>query len=189
EEYSDGVWLVELAPLADSALVPAAVAASLGVRERPGRPLLETLVRSLEPRTLLLVLDNGEHLVGACADLAQTLLTTCRGLRILATSREPLRVPGEATWRVPSLAVPEIGRLASPDDVAAYAAVRLFVERARAVRPGFCLTSTNAAAITEVCARLDGLPLAVELAAACLAALTIEQVVARLGDAFRLLTR
>src|SRR5581483_5145793 len=149
EEYSDGVWLVELAPLADSALVPAAVAASLGVRERPGRPLLETLVRSLEPRTLLLVLDNGEHLVGACADLAQTLLTTCRGLRILATSREPLRVPGEATWRVPSL-----------DDVAAYAAVRLFVERARAVRPGFCLTSTNAAAITEVCARLDGLPLA-----------------------------
>ena len=165
-EFADGVWLIELAPLADSRLVPQAVAAVLGVREQPGQPLLATLADALRRRTLLIVLDNCEHLVGACAALADALLRTCPDLRILATSRQPLGVAGEAIWRVPAMIESE--------------ATRLFVERARAVEPGWDLTERNAAAVAEVCARLDGIPLAIELSAARVPGLSVETLAGRL---------
>jgi non-specific serine/threonine protein kinase len=187
-DYPDGAWLVELAPLADPALVPQAVARALGVAESPGRPLVETLVAALRLRQpLLLVLDNCEHLVDACARLVEALLD-CPTVRVLATSREPLAIGGELTWRVPSLGVPDDQRDRPAAAVAGCAAVRLFVERAGFARPGFALTPENTAAVAEICVRLDGIPLALELAAARVAALSVEQIADRLDDRFRLLT-
>ena len=202
EAYPDGVWFVELAPLAEPALVPATVATTLGVHEQPGRPVAEGLVAVLAPRTVLLLLDNCEHLAGACAALADALLRACPCLRILATSREALGVAGETVWRVPSLGVPdsefrvpgEGGQPGTdPAPAAQHAAlvnseaVRLFAERACSVRPDFALSVRNAPAVAEVCRRLDGIPLAIELAAALVGVLTAEQIGARLGDRFRLL--
>ena len=194
--YPDGVWLVELAPLADGALVPRAALAAVGGREGPGRPPLDALVEHLRPRAALLVLDNCEHLLEACAALADALLEACPGVRLLATSRAPLGVAGEAAWPVPPLPVParpETGAAApgpppDPAALARFAAVRLFVDRAAAVRPGFALTAANAAAVAAICARLDGLPLALELAAARVRVLPPEQLLGRLDDRFRLLT-
>jgi non-specific serine/threonine protein kinase len=197
--YPDGIWLAELAALADPALVPQAVATATGVRERPGRPLVATLTDALEPKRLLLVLDNCEHLVAACARLADALLRACPHLTVLATSREALGIAGETVWRVPSLSAPEetgaagreVPAAGAPDvagDLARYAAVRLFCERAAAVRPGFALTAESAPAVAQVCARLDGIPLALELAAARVRVLPPQQLLARLEDRFRLLT-
>lgn len=183
----DGVWLVQLAPLADSSLLPRAVAAAVGVRGTAGRPLVDTLADALAPRRLLLVLDNCEHLIAACARLAETLLLGCPHLRILATSREPLHIPGEITWRVPSLALPTGGPLASPQSLAQVEAVALFVERARARQPGFALTAQTAPAVAAICRDLEGLPLGIELAAAQMDALAPEQIAARLDDALQLL--
>jgi predicted ATPase/DNA-binding SARP family transcriptional activator len=187
-EYPDGMWLVELAPLADPTLVPKAVAAALGVREEPGRDLLTTLVDYLRHRELLLLLDNCEHLVGACASLVQSLLRACPYLRILATSREGLRIGGEATWLVPSLSVPDTGILPPVRDLVEYEAVRLFVDRVRSHRPRFELTEENARSVAEICQRLDGIPLAIELAAARARAMTVEQIATRLDNSLRLLT-
>jgi predicted ATPase/class 3 adenylate cyclase len=186
--YPDGVWLVELAGLSDPGLVPQAVASALGVPEQAGRPLTETLAAYLEERRVLLLLDNCEHLVGACATLAEALLRACPDLRLLVTSREPLRIPGELTWRVPSLSLPDPAMLPPVGDLAAYEAVRLFVERARAIRPGFVLTEQTAPAVAHLCHRLDGMPLALELAAARIGTLTPEQIAARLDDSMALLT-
>ncbi|MBI4278278.1 MAG: tetratricopeptide repeat protein [Armatimonadetes bacterium] len=188
EEFRDGVWLVELAALADPALIPQAVASALGVREEPGRPLLATLTDHLHPRHLLLILDNCEQVVAACARLAEALLRACPTLRVLATSREPLGIAGETTWRVPSLSLPDPQRLPSLEHLAQYEAVRLFVDRAAAVQPSFVLTPRNAPAVAQVCQRLDGIPLAIELAAARARVLTVEQIARRLDDRFRLLT-
>jgi predicted ATPase/class 3 adenylate cyclase len=192
DAHPDGVWLVELAALADPAIVPQTVAAAAGVREAPGRPVLSTLTDALKPRRLLLVLDNCEHLLDACARLADALLRACPHVRLLCTSREALGIAGEAAWRVPSLPVPADGGAAAPAPGAAglagYAAVRLFAERAAAVRPGFALTADSAAAVAQVCARLDGIPLAIELAAARVRVLPPQQLLARLDDRFRLLT-
>ena len=189
EGYPDGVWLTELAALSDPALVPQTVAAALGVREVPGRPMLETLLYYLERKKLLLILDNCEHLVAACAQLVGELLRTCPGLRILATSREPLGIQGEIDWRVPSLSLPDRRQLPSFERLAQVEAVRLFVERAVAAKPTFALTPENAAPVAAVVQRLDGIPLAIELAAARVPALSVDQIAARLGDRFRLLTR
>jgi predicted ATPase/DNA-binding CsgD family transcriptional regulator/DNA-binding XRE family transcriptional regulator len=186
--FPAGVWLVELAPVADPALVPHAVAAALAVRDAPGAALLDGLVAALRPRALLLVLDNCEHVLAACAALAERLLAGCPGVRILATSREPLQIAGERQRPVPPLAAPDPGRPAAVDDLARYPAVRLFVARAQAVVPGFVLTPENAAAAAQVCARLDGIPLALELAAARVGVLAVAQVAARLDDCLRLLT-
>jgi predicted ATPase/transcriptional regulator with XRE-family HTH domain/Tfp pilus assembly protein PilF len=186
--YADGVWLVELASLADPALVPQAMAAALGVREQANRPVHETLGRSLGPKHLLLVLDNCEHVLGACAALAETLLRGCPEVRILTTSRQVLGVAGEAAWRVPSLAVPEATGREPLDRLVEYPAVRLFAERARAVRSGFTITPRNAPAVAEICRKLDGVPLAIELAAARVKMLSPEDIAARLHDRFRLLT-
>jgi non-specific serine/threonine protein kinase len=186
--YADGVWLVELAATADPALVPQAVASALNVREDPRRPLHETLSDALAPRELLLLLDNCEHLVTACAVLADNLLRGCPCLQILATSREPLGVPGETVWRVPSLTVPDPRVALGTDEVACYEAVSLFVERARSALPSFALGDLNAATVAELCRRLDGIPLAIELAAARVRALSVEQIAARLNQRFQLLT-
>jgi predicted ATPase/class 3 adenylate cyclase len=188
DRFPDGVWLVELAPLADPALVPQAVATVLDLREDAGRPLLATLTDFLRGKDLLLIIDNCEHVVDACAQLAETLLRACPQVRILASSREALGIAGEVAWRVPSLATPDPHRLPGIETLTQYEAVQLFVERAQSVLPGFTLTNANAPALAQVCARLDGIPLAIELAAARLRVLTVEQIAARLDDRFRLLT-
>ena len=188
EAFAEGVSFADLAPLADAALVPQEAAAALGVREEAGRPILETMQEVLRPRRLLLVLDNCEHLVAACAQLADTLLHGCPLLTILATSREALNIAGEMVWPVPPLSVPTQAEKRSPDELLHLEAVRLFVERARTAVPSFALTDANAAAVAEVCTRLDGLPLAIELAAARVRLLGPDQIAARLGDRFRLLT-
>jgi predicted ATPase/class 3 adenylate cyclase len=188
EEHPDGVWLVELAALADPALVTQTAAAALGVREEAGRPLIETLVDYLKPKALLLVLDNCEHLLSACAQLAEHLLRACPQLRMLATSREGLGIAGELTYRVPSLSLPEPRQLPPVERLMEYEAVRLFAERAVFTEPCFAMREQNAPAVARVCQRLDGIPLAIELAAARLKALPVEQIAVRLDDRFRLLT-
>ena len=193
DTFSDGVWLVELAALTDPTLVAVAVATTVGVHEEPGVPLLTTLTRSLRGKNLLLLLDNCEHLIAACAELAETLLRSCPAVRILASSREALGIAGETTLRVPSLAMPAPGTGALPalppgGSLLRYEAVRLFVDRAQAVQAAFRLTPTNAPAVLQICRRLDGIPLALELAAARVRLLPVEAIAARLDDRFRLLT-
>ncbi len=187
ERFPDGVWLVELASLVDPDLIPQRVAAALGVREEPIRPLLLTLKDYLQSKELLLVLDNCEHMVDGCASLVETLLRTCPNLRIIATSQHALRIAGEWTYRVPSLALPDLDSLLPVETLAQCEAVRLFVERARASRPEFAMTRENARAVAHVCHRLDGIPLAIELAAARLKLMSVEQTAARLDDRFHLL--
>jgi non-specific serine/threonine protein kinase len=186
DQYPDGVWLVELASLSDPLLVPQAIATPLGVRAEAQVSLERSLLNFLRPRRMLLVLDNCEHLVSACAQVADTLLRACAGLQILATSRQPLRIPGEWTWRVAPLPVP--GTLEAPTarQLLEFAAVRLFVDRASAAA-GFALTDQHAPAVARVCQRLDGIPLALELAAARVAALGVGELSFRLDDALRLL--
>ena len=187
DQFVDGVWFVDLTPTSSPALVPRSVAGALGVREVQAAPILDALLGFLRRKRLLLVLDNCEHLIDACAKLADRLLTACPDLHVLATSREPLRIDGERRWPVQPLAVPDLNGQPTFDALAGTAAVRLFVERARAIDPGFALTEANAASVAQVCARLDGIPLAIELAASRLGVLEVEQVAARLDDAFRLL--
>src|SRR5262245_61552596 len=162
--FADGVWFVELAGLGEPTLVPDALAATLGVREQAGQPILATLAAHLEERQSLLVLDNCEHLVLACAILVESLLQASLRLRVLATSREALRIEGETIWRVPALSTPGLRSTAIAERVPAadllpYEAVRLFVDRARAARPAFALSDGNAGAVTQLCRRLDGIPL------------------------------
>jgi non-specific serine/threonine protein kinase len=187
--FKDGVWFVELAPVTDPTLVVPTVATVLDLHDEPGRPLLDTLLDSLRHRELLIVLDNCEHLVEACARLAERVLHASAGTRTLATSREALNVDGETAWRMPSLPTAAPDSAAAPDDLMGYAATRLFVQRASAASPGFQLTAQNAAAVAAICHHLDGIPLALELAAARVKAMRVEQVAERLGDRFALLTR
>jgi predicted ATPase/class 3 adenylate cyclase len=188
DAYADGVWLVELATLTEPMLVLNKVASALTLREVPGQTLLSTLLEYLRIRESLLVLDNCEHLVTACADLVETLVRLCPRLRVLATSREPLGVSGEMVWRVPSLSLPETRQVPSVEHLVRYEAIRLFIERATAVQPGFAVTPQNAGSVAAVCRRLDGIPLAIELAAARMRALSAEQIAARLDERFSLLT-
>jgi non-specific serine/threonine protein kinase len=187
DAFSDGVWLIDLAPIADPLLVPRVVAAGLGIREAPGRAVENTLIESLEPRALLLVLDNCEHLIDACAGLADQLLSTCPNLRILATSREPLQIAGERQRRVLPLAAPDPDQSLALDELARYPAVQLFVERAGAVQPHFHLSLENARAVVQICSLLAGIPLALELAAARVSVLAVGQIAERLDDCFALL--
>jgi predicted ATPase len=187
DAFPDGVWLVDLAPLQAPHLVPFAVPAVFERREIAGETLTDSLVGYLKARQALLVLDNCEHLVDARADLAERLLSGCPRVHMLATSRERLRIGGETSWRVPSLAGPDPQASASAADLLDYPAVRLFVERAQAVRPDFVLGPAAASSMAAICARLEGLPLALELAAARVSMLGLAQIVERLDDAFRLL--
>jgi predicted ATPase len=186
--FPDGAWFVDLAPLTDATLVPQAVAAALNVREVPGQDALATVIEYLRGRHVLLVLDNCEHLVDGCARLSQAILRGGPRVQILATSREMLGVPGETTWRVPSLAMPDLRTRPTYALVAQSDAICLFVDRARAVVPTFGLTTDNADDLVQICHRLDGIPLAIELAAARVRVLMVEQILARLADRFRFLT-
>ena len=188
DQYPDGVWWVALAPLSEPALVPHTLASALGVREQPGRSLMDTVLDYLRPKTLLLLLDNAEHLLSACAQLADALLRRCPNLRILVTGREALRIEGERLYPVPPLSLPSPGMLPSVATLTQYEAVRLFVDRSTAARPSFRATEQNAAAIAQICRRVDGIPLALELAAARVKALSVEQIASRLDDQLRILT-
>jgi predicted ATPase len=185
--YPGGAALIELGALADARLVPDVIAAALDVRAMPGQELIDALVDFLVRRSLLLVVDNCEHVLAATTRVADTLLRSVPELTILATSREPLRVPGEVVFRVPSLDIPDPERTLEPQELVRYEAVRLFVERAAAAAPGFAVDGENAADVVRICLRLDGLPLALELAAGRLGALGPAAIAERLDDRFRVL--
>jgi predicted ATPase/class 3 adenylate cyclase len=188
DHFADGVHFVEFAPVSDARMVPQTVATVLGVKEEAGRPVIEAIVRYVRDRKLLLILDNCEHLVRACAELANALLRVATGLHIIASSREALRIDGETCYPVSSLSVPDAGdRNMSAGAMAKFEAVRLFVERAMAAQPSFRMTDNNGAAIAEICRRLDGIPLAIELAAARTRTMSVTQIAERLSDRFRLL--
>jgi predicted ATPase/DNA-binding CsgD family transcriptional regulator len=174
-EFSGGIWYVDLAPITDPDLVPTTAARALGLPDQPGRSTMDTLTRFIGDRQMLVVLDNCEHLLDACAALMVALLEVCPGLTLLVTTREPIGVAGEVSWRVPSLSLTD-------------EAVELFIDRARHARPDFEISDENAATVTEICRRLDGLPLAIELAAARVRALSLAEILESLHDRFRLLT-
>jgi predicted ATPase/class 3 adenylate cyclase len=186
--FPDGVWLVELAPVTDPGLLVQSVAGVLGLREQPGRPLLATLKDALASAEALLVLDNCEHLLDASAALVADLLRSAPALKVLATSREPLSLSGEVTYRVASLSLPDPRQPALAAELMEYESVRLLLERGQAAQPGFRLTDANATAVARICQRLDGIPLAIELAATRLRTLSADQIAARLDDYFSLLT-
>ena len=186
-DYPDGVFFVPLAPVRDPDLVPSTIAQSLGLQDARNRPLMEHLVSQLRDRQMLLVLDNFEHLLAGAPAVARLLRETS-ALRILASSRSPLRVSGEQECPVPPLAVPDPGTRPMPGALAACESVRLFAERAAAVAPDFTLDQQNAAAIAQIARRLDGLPLAIELAAARVKLLSPEAILGRLEHSLRLLT-
>ena len=188
DEFADGVWFIELADLQQPDLVVSRVASVVGVDEERGRPLLETLADALKPRRLLLALDNCEHLIDACARVCERLLASSPGLRLITTTREPLRVAAETVWQVQPLSVPPADTASSPAEPYRYEAIRLFADRAAASLPGFAIGPANAAPAAALCRALDGMPLAIELAAAWVRVLSVEQIAARLVDRFGLLT-
>lgn len=188
EDFEDGIFWVELDALSDPDLVAEAAARALGVRWSTDQPPAAAMLDHLRTSEVLLVLDNCEHVVGECADLADTLLRSCPGLKVLATSREALRVAGEVAWSVPPLSLPEPDRVPNLAEATDYGAVKLFVERASSATPGFTLTDDNVADVVRICGRLDGIPLAIELAAARVRVLSPAQISARLDDRFLLLT-
>ena len=188
DQFPEGVWLIELASLNDERLVPQAVASVLGVKEEAGRAVSEALLKAVKDRRLLLILDNCEHVLSACAELTKQLLQAAPQLKILASSREALHVGGEQTYPVPPLAVPDLTRTVVTAELTQYEAIRLFVDRAEAAQPSFRVTDHNAATIVAICHRLDGIPFAIELAAARVRSLSVESIAERLSDRFRLLT-
>jgi predicted ATPase len=187
-EFPAGAWLIELAPVADPALVAHTMLSVLNLREERQRTALETLIDYLRPKTILLVLDNCEHLIDACAQICDALLLACPSLHILATSRESLGIAGELGYRIPSLDVPDPTQLPAREELEKVDSIRLFVERAVTAKPGFVLTEDNASFIARICSRLDGIPLAIELAASRVKVLAPGEIARRLDDRFRLLT-
>jgi predicted ATPase/DNA-binding SARP family transcriptional activator len=189
EHYRDGAVLVELGALTDGDLLVSEIADALRLQLPPRQAPVDSLVAQLHGRQLLILLDNCEHLIDACARTITELLQGCPEVSVLATSREPLRIEGEISWRTPSLDLPDPEHLPSLDVLATIASMQLFMQRASAVSPGFALSGDNAAAVADICYRLDGMPLALELAAACIPVLSPQQIAARLGDALELLSR
>ena len=188
ETFPDGVWLVELAPTSDANLIPQTIASALGLRDSAAHTIQETLLDYLQEKQCLLILDNCEHLINEVAQFVQTVLQHCADVKILASSREALAVPGERPFPVPPLTLPENGQQSILEEWQQYEALRLFVERAQIVLPEFQVTVNNVASLVQICQRLDGIPLALELAAARVKVLTTSQIAARLDDRFRLLT-
>jgi non-specific serine/threonine protein kinase len=186
--FQHGVWLIELATLADPDLIPHTIASTIGLRPESSHGVTDSLIAFLRPRTTLLLLDNCEHVIAGCAVLVDHILRASPRVQILATSREALGIAGERAWRVPSLVLPAAKQEASLDAALKSDAVRFFVDRVQAVAPQFALTPANAAMVVRICQRLDGIPLALELAAARMKALSLEQISARLDDRFQLLT-
>ncbi len=188
DEYPDGVWFVDLAPLSDPSLIPQVIASILDLQESAEAPVGNVLENYLRTKNLLLVLDNCEHLIEACAQLSDTLLRACPNLKILATSRETLNIAGETTLGVPPLSLPDPKQLPTIEALKQFESIQLFAARAGATEPHFQLTNSNAPAIAQICQRLDGMPLAIELAAARVKSIGVEQIAARLDDRFQLLT-
>jgi predicted ATPase/tRNA A-37 threonylcarbamoyl transferase component Bud32 len=189
DEFDDGVWFVDLAPVSDPGLIPETIAGVLKVKEEPNRPLIDSIVARWKEKNVLIVLDNCEHLVEACSKNAEHLLREVARLHILATSREALNAPGEITWRVPSLSLPESDQIEDADRVRESSeAVRLFEDRAKAVQRAFKLTEKAASAVLEICRHLDGIPLAIELAAARVKLLGLDDILGRLDERFQVLT-
>jgi predicted ATPase len=188
DQYPDGVWLVELAPILDPLLVPRTTAIAIGLRDEPQRPVIDMLCDYLHEKKMLILLDNCEHLVDACAQMADRILRAAQNVRILASSREALGIGGEVTYRVPSLGLPDMNHLPPIETLDQYEAVKLFIDRATSAIPSFMVTNDNAPALAQICFRLDGIPLAIELAAAKVRVLPVEQIAKRLDDRFRLLT-
>ena len=188
DRHPDGVWLVELAAVIDARLLEQTVASACGIREQRRRPLLEQLAKTLAPSDVLLILDGCEHMVDACATLVSRLQRSCPHLTVIITSREPLGLPGEVIWRIPSLTVPSSSDGTRPELLLQSEAVRLFVERARLSRPALELNSSTSPVVAQICVRLEGMPLAIELAAGLARVLTFEDILGRLHDRFRLLT-
>ncbi|MCW3058978.1 MAG: hypothetical protein JWQ02_799, partial [Capsulimonas sp.] len=194
DSYNEGVWFVDLAAISDPHLVPAAAAVTLSIREEVGKSVTETLAARLRSRSLLLIVDNCEHVIDASASFVRAIVTSCPSVRVLATSRQPLGFTGEVVRKIDPLGVPEpvpaggVAQDALDDLLFHSAALRLFVERAEAVQPSFCLTSESLPPAVEICRRLEGVPLALELAAARVATMPVAQVASLLQDRFRLLT-
>jgi non-specific serine/threonine protein kinase len=188
DSYRDGVWLVELAALADPALVPQALATVLAIKDQPGRLLIDTISEYLASKRMLLIVDNAEHLLEPCIQVLHGILRRSAQITILVTSRERLGIAGELTYRVPSLTVPSANESATPEALLAYEGVRLFVDRARLLRPDFEITTDNTAAVISICSRLDGIPLAIELAAPRLRSMALGELNQRLDQRFALLT-
>jgi predicted ATPase/class 3 adenylate cyclase len=189
DNFNQGVWFVDLSALTDPSLLAQSVATELSIRERAQLPLIDTLAEEIGDKEILLILDNCEHLIEACAHFADTLLRDCPGLRILATSREALRVGGEMMISLQPLETPNPEYLPASEMISQYDAVRLFIDRSEAVSPEFAIDKTNALAVAQICHRLDGNPLAIELAAARMGALSPQMILDRLDDRFRLLSR
>ena len=188
EHSPDGVWFVEFAPLTDAALVPQTVAQVLKAPEEAGRTAQQTLLERLKAKEIILVLDNCEHCLSAVAALADALIRALPQIRLLSTSREPLNITGETVYRVPSLSLPDPQQTQTPESLSQYEAVQLFIDRALSVAPNFAVTNANAPALAAICHRLDGIPLALELAAARSRSMPLEQIAARLDNRFQLLT-
>jgi predicted ATPase/class 3 adenylate cyclase len=188
DAFPDGVWFVDLAAITNPELVVHAIAAALGVREDPNQPMLDVLKDHLASRRTLILLDNCEHLLEPCARCADTILRACPHVKIVASSREALGVTGEVSFQVTSMALPDPQHLPAVEILTQYDSVRLFIERAVSAKPDFVLTSANGPAVAQICARLDGIPLAIELAAARVKGISAEQISTRLDDRFRLLT-
>ena len=188
DEFTDGIWFVELAPVTNSELIPQTVASTLQLQEVAGRPFIDAVTGFLESRDVLLLLDNCEHLIQACAEFTNQLLQKCEKVKIIITSREPLGIMGETILSVPSLTIPKTDGLPMIDALIQFESVKLFVDRACAVQPNFELNTSNAGSIAQICSRLDGIPLALELAAARIRGMGVEQVASHLDNRFRLLT-
>lgn len=188
DQFPSGIWFVELAPLTEPDLIPQTILTAIGIQTQQGLTAQEVLIDFLREKDCLLILDNCEHLLEASARLVDTLLKTAPSLKILASSREALGVNGEQAWRVPSLSVPDMKHLPPLEQLLQYESIRLFIDRAYLVQPHFVITKENAPAVAKICQRLDGIPLALELAAARLRALSVDQIAVRLDDRFRLLT-
>jgi predicted ATPase/class 3 adenylate cyclase len=185
--FADGVWFIDLAPLSNCVLLSQYVMSTLGLREEAGYAPDQSLLDNLRSKTALLIFDNCEHLLPDVAQMAEKMLSRSPGLRLIATSREKLGVPGEILWRIPPLSTPDLNAAITVEKLVQYEAVKLFAERAAAARPGFSITPENAEAVAKICARLDGIPLAIELAAARVRVLSVEEILARLADRFHLL--
>lgn len=188
DEFNNGVWLVELAPLTDPSLIPLTIARSLKISELPNQETEQTLTDYLKDKELLIILDNCEHLINECANISEKLLQNCPKLKIFATSREALRSDGENVYKVMSLSHPEPNQINTPLELSQFEAVRLFIERALAVNTNFRVTNENAPALAQICFQLDGIPLAIELAAARITVLSVEKICDKLNDRFKLLT-
>jgi predicted ATPase len=188
EEYKDGVWFVDLAPVSDPNYVAKAITGVLSIKETPDKTIIDTLIENIKDKTLLILLDNCEHLIQVCAEVADNLLQSVNGIRILATSREALNIPGEVIWGIPLLSLPDPGAKKDLDEIQRYEAIKLFIDRADAGKPGFTLNHQNMAPIIGICQRVSGIPLAIELAATRIRHLGPEAILERLEDQFKILS-